>query len=106
MARARIDAGICGFETIVETQKQGRKCLVNIESDCEAIQELAEVLTEVDPFEEIMFRGEGPLTFRMAATHCKHTACPVPVGIIKAVEIASGLALPKNAVIELSKTDE
>ena len=51
--------------------------------------------------EEISFHGEGPKTLRMAAKHCKHTACPVPSGILKAIEVASGLALPKDASIEV-----
>jgi hypothetical protein len=33
-----------------------------------------------------------------------HVACPVPVGIIKAVEIEAKLALPTDVVIKLSKT--
>ena len=60
-------------------------------------------LTEVNPFEEISFRGEGPQTLRLAAKHCNHAACPVPSGIIKAIEVASGLALPRDAVIEVKK---
>jgi hypothetical protein len=38
---------------------------------------------------------------RMAAKHCKHTSCPVPSGIVKAVEVASGMALPKDASIKV-----
>jgi len=105
MARAEIDAGICGFRTTVIARMAEDSCRITIESDCEAIRQLAEALTEVDPFQEISFRGEGPLTLHMAARYCNHPACLVPVGIIKAVEIASGLALPKDAVIRLSSTD-
>ena len=73
------------------------------ESSCPHIQKLAEELTEVSPFEEIAFRGEGPKTLRLAAKHCKHAACPVPAGMIKAIEVASGMALPKDAKITISK---
>jgi coenzyme F420 hydrogenase subunit beta len=62
-------------------------------------------LTEVEPFQEISFRGEGPRTLRAGAKHCYHPACPVPVGIIKAIEIEAGLALPADATIKLSKAD-
>jgi hypothetical protein len=81
----------------------GSKVRLSIESDCKAIQNLAEELTEVDPFQEITFRGGGPRSLELGAKHCYHTACPVPVGIIKAVEIEAGLALPKDAAIKLSK---
>ena len=103
MATARITSGICGFTAVVQARKDGRKVKLEIESECAAIQALAEDLTEVDPFQEITFRGEGPRTLKAGMKHCYHPACPVPVGIIKAVEIESGLALPADARIELSK---
>ncbi len=103
MAAAEITSGICGFSATVRTQKEGRRVKLAIESECKAIQALAAELTEVDPFQEITFRGSGPRSLKMGAKHCYHTACPVPVGIIKAVEIEAGLALPKHAVIKLSK---
>ena len=103
MATAEISSGVCGFSATVWTQMEGRKVKLSIESECQAIQNLAAELTEVDPFQEITFRGSGPRSLEMGAKHCYHTACPVPVGIIKAVEIEAGLALPKDAVIKLSK---
>jgi hypothetical protein len=106
LAKAEICAGVCGFNTKVETQKgNSGEIRVTIESECEAINRLAEDLTEVDPFREFTYRGEGPLTFEAAAKHCSHAACPVPVGIIKAVEIEAGLALPEDVSIRLSKSD-
>jgi hypothetical protein len=106
MARAEITSGICGFTATVKTRMEGRKCLVSVESECDAIQRLGEALQEVEPFQEISFRGEGPQTLKMGAKHCYHTACPVPVGIIKAIEIEAGLALPADVTIKLSKSDE
>jgi len=103
MAKAEIESGICGFSATVETRMNGRHCFVSIESDCKAIQELAEEIKEVDPFQEISFRGEGPRVLAKGVEHCYHTACPVPVGIIKAIEVEAGLALPKDAVIRVSK---
>ncbi len=103
MARAEITSGICGFTATVETHMDGRNCLVSITSECKAIQSLAEQLTEVNPFQEISFRGEGPRTLKLGAQYCYHPACPVPVGIVKAIEVEAGLALPADAVIKLSK---
>ena len=103
MATAEISSGICGFSATVRTQMEGTKVKLSIESECQAIQDLAAELPEVDPFQEITFRGSGPRSLETGAKHCYHTACPVPVGIIKAVEIEAGLALPKDAVIKLSK---
>lgn len=79
---------------------------MTIESECKAIQRLAEQLTQADPFREFTFRGEGPLTLQLATEYCSHAACPVPVGIIKAIEVEAGLALPADVNIKLSKSDQ
>jgi hypothetical protein len=108
LARAEITrdlpSGICGFTATVEARQEGSRVKLFIESDCDAIQRLGEELPEVEPFQEITFRGQGPQTLRMGAKHCYHTACPVPMGIIKAIEIEAGLALPADVTIELSKS--
>jgi len=103
MASAEIESGICGFCTTVRTKTEGRTVRVELESDCGYVEKLAEQLTEVDPFREISYRGEGPVTLKLAAEHLVHPACPVPAGIIKAIEVEAGLALPKDASIKPSK---
>jgi hypothetical protein len=104
MAKAEIHPGNCGFTTTVEARKEGKVCKLSIASDCEAIQRLAQELTEVNPYQEISFRQNTPLTLQMGAKYCTHAACPVPVGIIKAVEVEMELALPMDLTIKLSKT--
>jgi hypothetical protein len=101
----KVMSGICGMLTEVRATSDDQAGTIKLQFNtrCESIQKLAGDLTEVNPFEEISFRGEGPKTLRMAARHCQHAACPVPSGIIKAIEVASGLALPKDAVIEVKK---
>lgn len=104
MAHAEIFAGNCGFNTQVTTKMDGKVCKVQMTSDCAAIQRLAEALTEVEPFKEISFKRAMPKTHELGIKHCTHAACPVPVGIIKAIEIEAGLALPTDVSIKLSKT--
>ena len=105
MASSIIHAGICGFTTEVIVQKKDRSCTLSIRSDCENIKKLSDLLQEVDPYQEISFRGNGPITFIKFREWCPHPACPVPVGIIKAVEVAAGLALPQDVIIEVSSDD-
>lgn len=106
MAKAEIFAGICGFSTVVETTMNGKKtCKVTITSDCAAIQRLAQELTQVNPLEEISFRRTTPQTMQLGMKYCSHAACPVPVGIIKAIEVEAKLALPAEVTIKLSKSE-
>ena len=104
MAKAEIHAGICGFKTVVETTLENEVCKIKIESECQAIQRMAAELTEVDPYREISFRRKTPLTLEKGAKFCTHAACPVPVGIIKAIEVESELALPADVVIKVSRS--
>ena len=107
MAKAEICSGVCGFNTTVEARNDGAgQVQLTIESECKAIRRLAEELTQVDPYREFTYRGVGPRTFEVAAEYCSHAACPVPVGIIKAIEIEAGLALPADVSIKLSKSDQ
>ncbi|MCS7261125.1 MAG: hypothetical protein NZ765_10150 [Anaerolineae bacterium] len=106
MARAEIHSGVCGFVTVVEATADAgdhHRVHLKITSECKACQRLAQELTEVDALREFTFRGEGPLTYQLAAKFLTHSACPVPAGILKAVEVAAGLALPKDTIIKVSK---
>ncbi len=104
MAKAKIEAGICGHQANVEaTLKDKYVVALKIESDCKHIQKLAENLTEVNALNEISFRRGSPEILQKGAEFCTHASCPVPVGIIKTVEVAAGLALPQVAKIEVEK---
>jgi hypothetical protein len=103
MAQSEIISGACGHTTKVTATLEGRICKLTIESPCKAIQKIAEELKEVDPYREISFKKGMPRILEVGHKHCFHTACPVPVGIIKAMEVAAGLNLPKDAAIKISK---
>ena len=103
MATAEIFAGNCGFSTQVEAKLVGKMCQLTITSDCSAIRKLAEDLKEVNPIQEISSRRAIPKTLEAGLKYCTHAACPVPAGIIKAVEVEAKLALPQDVTIKLSK---
>jgi len=104
MAKSTIDAGICGFHTVVEAEVgDDYQVKLKIDSDCKHIQKLAEDLKEVNAFNEISFRRGSPEILAKGAQYCSHASCPVPVGIIKTVEVAAGLALPQIVMIKVEK---
>lgn len=106
MANAEIFAGVCGITTKVKAEMDGRSCNLTIESSCKNIQRLAEELKEVDPFQEISFQRGMPKTYELTFKHIPHAACPVPSGIIKAIEVESRLALPKDASLKIMRDEE
>ncbi len=103
MARAEVQAGICGFQAVVVATPEGNSIRLNISSECPRIQKLAEILTEVDGFSAIGPRSQ-PDPFTQAAAEAKlHLVCAVPCAIIKTVEVASGLALPRDVHIHINQ---
>jgi hypothetical protein len=104
MTKAEILPGNCGYTTSVEATMDGDVDKLSIVSECKAIQRLAQELTEVNPYQEISFRRNTPQILQVGAKYCTHAACPVPVGIIKAVDVEAGTALPMDVVIKIIKT--
>jgi hypothetical protein len=100
MTQIIVSPGICGFETQVVVQKiSSRKVTITIQSDCEKIKAYAANLLELDSFE--IFKPLCDCKIYIEANRAKlHTNCLVPPGIIKAVEVASGFALPRDASIK------
>jgi len=101
--RACISAGVCGLQTTVTARAQGSRCAVAIDSACRFVQSLADELAEVDPLSEVLTQDDPPRIGQLAAKHRLHAACPVPVGILKAIEVEAGLALPADVSIAISR---
>jgi len=107
MAKAEINAGICGFNTTVVATMNGDGFVhLDIQSECKAVCKLGEALQDVDPYREFSWRRSMPQTLDLAPKCLSHPACPVPSGIIKAIEVEAGLALPADVTIRISKSAE
>ncbi|MDR3552777.1 MAG: hypothetical protein P4L75_06595 [Clostridia bacterium] len=104
MIEVKILAGVCGFVTTVMADSEDQQTAsLKIITDCPNYKPLETELTEADAFEECFKKtGEGTI-YGICRKYGKHAACPVPCGIVKAVEAACGLALPRDALIEVKK---
>jgi hypothetical protein len=107
-ARAEIDAGVCGFHTDVNTSSEDNMFVTfKVESDCEKIRALGEALVAKSPinaYEEISPVGDSVVmaTVRECLQGCC-AGCAVPVGMFKSMQVAAGLALPKDITITIEK---
>ena len=106
MAKVLVDAGICGFLTDVEAvSDDGQMVRVTIRSGCPHVMKMATALEEageLDAYEQI-FTSFGKNTVSEAAVHLKHVVCTVPAGVLKAIEVACTLALPKDVHLKIEK---
>ncbi len=109
-ARVAIDAGICGFRTeACATSRDERLVTLGIDSNCEKITRLGQVLQQagpIDAYREISPTGKSVMleTARNVLQGCC-AGCAVPIGLFKCMQVAAGLALPKEIRIELSKPE-
>ncbi len=104
MAKVTVTSGICGFKTIIETEKNAKGTLdVKFRSGCPNYKSLEETLTEVNPmvclFQKI---GTGDI-YDQFRPLCPHISCPVVSATMKAIEVGYGFALPKDVEMKIEK---
>jgi len=102
--RVEADPGICGFPCVIEARKKEPRVvsLKITESECEHIKRLSEDVVEMglrDLFKPIT---KNPVYVSAQQAGC-HASCPVPVAVLKAVEVAMAMALPRNVRIKFEK---
>jgi len=102
---ADIEPGVCGFSAkVVAECADEQNVRFSIDSPCEKVCAWALELGgqgEVDAWAEV--GGTAGIVLGTAQKHLKGccSACAVPMGAFKAMQVAAGLALPKDVGIKL-----
>jgi hypothetical protein len=106
--KMNIDAGICSFQTVVRVASEDYQHVTfDIQRDCGKVRAVAELLKRqgaIDAFQEISPNAQSIVlstAFGVLKGCC--AACVVPVGIFKGMQVAAGLALPKDMHITVVK---
>jgi hypothetical protein len=106
MAKARIDAGVCGFVADVRAvSSDGQNVEIAISSTCPHVNAAAPALTHVDAYTEIFTKPAQTRTYEVLSEHIPHVACPVYTGVLKTIEAAANLALPRTSSITFLEED-
>jgi len=95
-----VNAGICGFTCRIKAWKIDKETvgLEISESECQQIQQLAELMSQLTLNEIFMPVTRNPVYLAAEQSGC-HASCPVPVAVLKASEVAMEMALPRDASI-------
>jgi hypothetical protein len=106
IVNVEISAGICGFVTqVCAEDKTGYKASFRLDSECPNWKKVDEILggKELNMMTELFKdRETGTLNsqvLEVSLNTIPHVSCPVISGILKALEVSVGLALPKDAAI-------
>jgi len=107
-ALVTINAGICGFVTSAEVSSPDNQNVeFHVSSNCEKIAKLGKSLKQCEPIDAYQEISPASDSVFMAIVRdnlkgcC--SGCAVPSGLFKAMQVAAGLALPKDISISLSK---
>jgi len=101
-----VEPGICGFSCTVTAQRSDKRMVSVVFSgcDCKQVQRLAALLTRMSLKEIFMPVTRNPAYVAAEKAGC-HASCVIPSAVLKAVEVALGMALPKAANIHFSSKD-
>jgi len=103
MTTVQVNPGVCGFTVAVVVEKdKDNNFHISVETECEMVKKMAEEISFLAfraPFSAIL---HNPV-YRSASKNLKHSACPVPSGILKAIEVEVGACLPRPVTITFSE---
>ena len=99
MTRVVIQSGSCGFTVTVTAERNAdRTVRIELDTECEMVRAMQEDLQGLDRMAPLTGFQNNPV-YRSAASRLKHVSCPVPSGILKAIEVETGMNVPRDAII-------
>jgi hypothetical protein len=99
MTQIKIEPGICGMPTVIEVDTAGKFAVtIKITSECEKVLSMSNSLSYIKVGDALKPHVSS-LVYKCAAEYNLCASCVVPAGILKAVEVESGLALPRPVTI-------
>ena len=106
MTSVIVNSGGCGFTVTITAEKdKEKKIAISLATDCKMVQKMLADIAIVDHRVPLIGFRDNPV-YLSAAKHLKHTACPVPSAILKAIEVEAGLNVSKDATIVFIKKEK
>ncbi len=105
MTTVVVNSGACGYAVTIRAEKNAEgKVSISLDTDCEMVNKMLDDIAQLDKTAAFV-RFESNPVYRSASKHLKHAACSVPSGILKALEVAAGLNVPKDVTISFVKKE-
>ena len=98
-SKVEVDARICSHQTVIEVTDKGDGTMaVRIDTDCSSVQAYGELVAEIAPSDYSDWPNSR--VWEMAARAGLTTTCLVPVALINACWIESGMMSKRLAIKE------
>lgn len=96
----RVYAGTCGMISRIRAQADDMGTVsLKIESDCHHILKMSWGLQPMFPYGEVEAPMGDTEIYKLATKSLPHAACPVPCAMMKALEVAGDMGIPRDAEI-------
>ena len=104
MTKVKLEAGICGFVTLIEAQQDDDGMVVfKCTTGCPNIKRAFEKFPDcMDPMTECFKDLHETEIFQTLLPELPHISCPSCSAFLKALEIEGGLALARDAHITIT----
>ncbi len=100
MPTVTVTCGNCNFTARIETHADPEGIVrVALICDCPRVQQFAAASGRLSATCAAGWKCADFFVYKQAAEANLHPACPVPVAMLKAIEVAAGLALPQDVLI-------
>jgi len=104
MATVHVQPGVCGFEAEIHaTADADMNVHIELTSACPQVARLGEAVAKVSALGLLRQPIHETSIYQAAGAARCHAACPVPSAIIKAIEVAAGLALPHDVQMTITR---
>lgn len=97
-----IDAGACRRITTIHAVGDDMGMVtITLDTDCEYLQKMASHIEPITSYLEVEAPISTTVTYKLATEHLPHAACPVPCGMIKAIEVAGDMGIKKDVSMKI-----
>ena len=95
-----LDPGVCQFKSKISvTMNVDRQLVYKIESQCPHVKHMSAEMPLFDMFDIMkMPFGDNPI-YQVGGKYLKHSACPLPMAMIKAGEVVTGMGLKRTVSV-------
>jgi hypothetical protein len=101
MTRVEVNPGVCRMNSTIEVATVRKRLFsVRVDTDCEMIVQLGELLSEIDLASILKPQILESKVYQLASECGVHASCPIPMAIQKAIEVESGLALARSVSVD------
>ena len=101
--KVEVEPGPCKMHSVINAKmsEDMMHVEVSIETNCKMVQAFAAELKPVGAYDEFDLPMVQNPVYITASNHIKHSACPVPCAVLKAIEVAADLGLKRDVTLKI-----